>query len=145
MTLDELENQLPWGLHDAELARLEVDWASRRLTLEVRCQLGERQEASRLARVTLEGLQFFVALPPTGAPPPGRPSINAGAGRIPGDHTPLPAVPEGSFLHHLYTYDSWQYLYVCAQSAALIWLEPEPVPSPTGPRALLPGDEIPDP
>ena len=133
MTLEDLEEQLPWGFHDAYLARLELDWIHRTLTLELRVQIGKHQETDQLARVVVSGLEFFVALPPQPDPTDLTPAdelpwIDSGSGRIENDMTPLPSVPEGCFLHYFYTRGTWQYFYVCGRDAKLAWLEPNPVP-----------------
>lgn len=42
MTLDDIEQQPPWGLHDALLQRLSVDWTRAELLLDVRVMLTAR-------------------------------------------------------------------------------------------------------
>jgi hypothetical protein len=71
MTLEDLENTLPNGLHDAEVQRIEVDYALRKLTLEVAVRVGdmgeppERREAYKSARI-----EISTSLSCDGAPGP---------------------------------------------------------------------------
>lgn len=144
MTLEDLENALDWGLHDALLVRLEVDWAQRRLTLDARVMCGEHQEADRLARFTLEGLVFLVtrgaAIEATGK----LPGLDAGPGALDAEaEAELPPVPADCFLHWLFFQKSGGSMHVCAREAHLTWLEPAPVPSREGRRAHFPGEDVP--
>lgn len=127
MTLEEIEDSLPWGFHDAYLTRIETDWAQRQLALELRLMIAEHQETDQLARVTVTGLHFFVAFPPSnpaGTPRHELPWIDAGPGRFSTDaDVALPPTPEGHFLHHLYIREDWQTFYICARDASLEWLE----------------------
>jgi hypothetical protein len=149
MTLDEIEQQLPWGLHDALLLRLSVDWTRAELVLDVRLMITERQDMDQLARIVVTGLVFcavdapeidpargYVPTSPTGL------RIDAGPGAARG--ASLPAVPEGCFLQWIFVSDWNRYIHVCGREAALAWLEDAPQPSGAGGRALFPGDEVPD-
>ena len=61
MTLEEIENSLPNGLHDAEVHRLIVDYSQRKLTVEVAVWVGnldgprEMHEAYRGGRLEIRG------------------------------------------------------------------------------------------
>jgi hypothetical protein len=44
VTLEELENTLPNGLHDAEVRRITVDYERRKVTLEVAVWVGDMDE-----------------------------------------------------------------------------------------------------
>lgn len=142
-TIDELERQVAgedWGFHDALLTKLEMNWARSELAFELRVQLGKRQDADRLGRITVSGVQFFVAAPPAEAGTKhGAPWIDSGPGKV--DDTPLPPVPHGHFLHHLYGRDPLQVFYVCGRDARFSWLEEAAVPK--APEAFYPGDEVP--
>lgn len=63
MTLEELMRDLPWGLHDAHLVRMTVDYDARTVSVDVRLQISERQATDQLARLLFTGLESFAALP----------------------------------------------------------------------------------
>ena len=148
MTLEELENALNWGLHDADLVRLEVDWQARRLTLDARLQMDRHQESSQLARIALDGLRYFSVTPPRCEERDEEtlPWIDAGQGFAREEaRATHPSVPPGHFIHWLFFRETCQEVQICAREASLTWLEPAPVSKDGGHRALFPGDEIPDP
>jgi hypothetical protein len=64
MTLEELEATLPWGLHDAYLERLQIDWPEAKLVLDVRVMVTEHQDMDQRARITITGLVFCSVDPP---------------------------------------------------------------------------------
>src|SRR5437879_6449262 len=110
MTLEELENTLPNGLHDAEILRIAVDYAVRNLTLEVAVWVGdmgdapERREAYKSGRIEISGLLFLVME----APDPKYPFQSSDL-RIDGcdmsknlDTQLLQSLPAGAFLRSLW-------------------------------------------
>ncbi|MBI5535619.1 MAG: hypothetical protein HY898_23010 [Deltaproteobacteria bacterium] len=153
MNLDEIEASLPWGLHDAYLERMAIDWIERRLTLDVRVMITEHQDMDQLARITVTGLVYCSIDPPEIDPARGYepcPStglwIDAGSGAAnEGDRARMPATPPGCFLHWLFVQGWNRCIHVCARDAELSWIEPHPVAARAETRALFPGDEIPDP
>ncbi len=65
MTLEEIENSLPNGLHDAEISNLNIDYISREVKFELKIWTGElssknieEREAYRKACLTLSN--FFL-------------------------------------------------------------------------------------
>lgn len=151
MTLDSLVATLPWGLHDAYLESLSIDWRHATACLAVRLMMSERQDQERQARIDLAGLVFCSVEPPVIDPPGGlspTPSeglwIDAGPGAAPGAAENLPAVPEGCFLHWIYVKDWNRFVHLCAREASLTWTS-EVGPAQAETRALYPGDEIPVP
>ena len=70
MTLEELENTLPNGLHDAEVVRISVDYELRILALDVDVWVGdmdeapEKREAYRKGLIEISGLLFLAMEPP---------------------------------------------------------------------------------
>jgi len=152
MTLRELMEGLPWGLHDAYLEALAVDWPRATASLTLRLMISERQDQERRARVDLTGLVFCSIEPPGIAPERGympTPAeglwISDGDGAAPSAASALPAIPEGCFLHWLFVKDWNRFMHICARDASLTWLDPEMVAARGRTRALFPGDEIPDP
>jgi hypothetical protein len=150
MNLAEIEASLPWGFHDAYLERLEIDWVQSRLAFELRLMMTESQDKDQRARLTVNGLVYCSVEPPIVDPPayeatsPDGLWIDAGDGAA-ADAVGLPATPPGCFVHHLLV-SNWNYrsIHICGTAADLTWLEPEPVASRAGTRALFPGDEVPD-
>ena len=149
-TLAELVKDLPWGLHDAHLEGLSIDWLAQTVTLVVRFPMTKRQDVERRAEVRVSGL-FFCAVDP--------PLLTAGydlddsseglwidGGEGPAKEvTGLPALPPDVFLHHIYV-SNWNYraIHIAGRDAQLRWLDDEaPRKGPGG--ALFPGDEIPGP
>src|ERR1043165_9058479 len=110
MTFDEIERQLPWGLHDADLERIEIDWHLQRVRLDVRVKVTKRQDVERLGRVTVTGLVFCSVDPPVIDPargyealPEGGLSIDTGVGA--GDQeagASLPKPPREAFLQWIF-------------------------------------------
>jgi hypothetical protein len=151
MTLRELTDGLPWGLHDAYLEALAIDWSHATAELTVRFMWSERQDRERRGRVSLNGLVFCAVDAPEIAPDRGcmpTPTdglwISDGEGPAPSAETSLPPVPDGCFLHWIFVKDWNRFIHVCARDASLAWIDAEPVPARGATRALFPGDEIPD-
>ncbi len=149
--MSELIQQLPWGLHDAYLETLSVDWQRATASLSLRLMISQSQDQERRARIDLSGLAFCSVEPPVIDPAGGyNPTpaqglwIDAGPGPAPGATVALPAVPEGCFLHWLFVKDWNRFIHLCARKASLAWLS-EPGPASAETRALYPGDKIPDP
>jgi hypothetical protein len=149
MTLDEIEQTLPWGLHDALLLRLSVDWARASVTLDVRVMMSERQDLGRLGRIVITGLLFCAIDPPEIDPARGYVPvaeaglwIDAGPGSAAG--ASLPSIPEGCFLHWLFVRSWNRFIHICGRHAELIWLDDGPQPSRSAGRALFPGDHVPE-
>jgi hypothetical protein len=71
MTLEELENVLPNGLHDARVSRIAIDYEKRQLAIDLEVWVGETgsdadelREAYRPGQVLIHGLVFAVLEPP---------------------------------------------------------------------------------
>jgi len=54
----------PWGLHDAYLEGIVLDWLGARLELEVRLMMSEHQDMDQRACVTVTGLVYCAIDPP---------------------------------------------------------------------------------
>ncbi len=151
MNLAQLTDALPWGLHDAYLERLELDWSHARAALTLRLMMSERQDFERRARIDITGLVFCSVDAPEIAPergyvptPKDGLRLSDGEGAAPERAGVLPPVPEGGFLHWFFVHDWNRFVHLCAREAALVWLDPTPVAARSDMRALYPGDEIPD-
>jgi hypothetical protein len=152
-SLADIEHTLPWGLHDAYLESLEIDWPTQTATLTVRLMMTERQDMDRLGRITVTGLAFCSIDPPHPYPRSEAETdtsvglwIDAGEGPANDEaKARLPEVPEGCFVHWIFAHQWNSCMHISGRDAELVWLEPEPVASKRGQRAFFPGDWIPDP
>jgi hypothetical protein len=146
MTLDELEDTLPWGLHDAYVERMTIDWTRAQLTLDVRVMIGEHQETDRRARIVVSGLDYFAMEPPrTQTRPREGEGIWVLAQPVSTDGDGHPPLADGCFRHRFYVNEFNSRFDVVGRTAALEWLESEPQPARASGRAYHPGEEIPDP
>lgn len=129
MTLEELENTLPNGLHDAEIERIAIDYAARELTLEVSVWVGsmddsERREAYKNGRIEISGLLFLVMEPPDPKYPFGTLGLTVdGCDMSKNLHIELlQSVPAGSFVRSLWVNEWNAFIHVAAKSANIVWL-----------------------
>jgi hypothetical protein len=151
MTLRELADGLRWGLHDAYLEALAIDWPHATASLTVRFMMSESQDEERRGRIDLNGLVFCSVDAPEIAPERGytpTPAhglwISDGEGSAPGAQAALPFIPDGCFLHWLFVNDWNRFIHVCARDVSLTWLDEKPVAARAATRALFAGDEISD-
>jgi hypothetical protein len=136
MTLDEIEAMLPWGLHDAYLEGLDIDWLRAGLRQTVRVMISEHQDLDRRARIALDGLVFCIIERPAPSEHASPPSPHGlWIDSIGGDvGASLPPAPAGCFVHRFYV-EGWNScILFCARSAELEWLEPAPVAARAGTR-----------
>jgi len=130
MTLEELENTLPNGLHDAELLRIDVDYGQRRLALNLDVFVGdlngplEKREAYRKARIEFSGLQFLVVEPPDpnypySDPEPSRTDICDMSKNL--DEKLLKSLPSGTFFVSLWVNNWNAFAHIAAVNAELVW------------------------
>jgi hypothetical protein len=137
-TLAEIEHSLPFGLTNAELRRIDVDYASAKLSLDlgiVVSKLGHT-DVRRNAKVTVTGLSVFVVEPPhsnyfddyledgAGAPwistTEGHACsvLNIDSSRL----EEIPAKPD-EFKFRLLVHDWNSYIHFRAKEAELQWLD----------------------
>ena len=154
MTFDELEAQLSWGLHDARLEALSVDWMGAEVVMRVRVMISERQDSDRLLSVTVTGLAFCAIEPPQEEDPSrgyqlipaGGLWIDSGAGDGGAEvASRLPSIPPGAFLRWFFVRDWNRFIHICARDVIFAWLEPAARMNGEGPRALFAGDVIAEP
>lgn len=151
-TIADLEKSLPWGLHDAHLESVHIDWAAARLTLNVRVALGKHQEEDRRAKIVVEGLVFCAVDPPqidrsNGYEPTPQTGLRIDSGEGAAGHAKdaLPVTPTDCFLTYFFVSNWNSFIHVCGRNASLEWQEPNAVPSRSTARAMFAGDEVPDP
>lgn len=143
MTLEEATADLGWGLHDALLQGLEIDWTTAILRLIVRIKADENQTLDRLASVSIGGLQYCIIDPPgTIDEIRGRGLwMDDGAGVAPSAQYTPPPTPDGCFAHWLFIHGWNSFIQIGGRTASLEWLEAEP--QPVDRRALRwPGSRV---
>ncbi len=153
MTFDEIEATLPWGLHDAYLEGLVIDWLGARLELDVRLMMSKHQDTDQRARLTVTGLVYCAIDAPEIDPARGYTPIpdnglwiDTGAGPAPtAPELRLPATPANCFLQWIFVHDWNTFMHICGGDVSFRWLEPAAVPSRALTRALFPGETVPDP
>jgi len=131
MTLEELEDLLPNGLHDAELHRFVVDYPSRMLTIDLAVWVGdvdqprELREAYRDARIRVSGLHFLVSE----APDPKYPFQNSKELTIDGcdvkerlNKDLLEALPADVFVRSLWVSEWNAFMHIAAKDASIEWI-----------------------
>jgi len=129
MTLEELENTLPNGLHDADVHGIAIDYAERRVTFDLAVWVGkmedppERREAYKSGRIEISGLLFIVMEPPDPRYPFSRPGITIdGCDMSKNIKTELlESLPPGSFFRSLWVNEWNAFIQIAAKSAALTW------------------------
>jgi hypothetical protein len=132
MTLQEIENGLPNGFHDAQLLRFAVDLASNVLTLNVEVdrssyEQGRRDPEYYPAKITVRGLCYFKLDAPdvlNKYAADGASLINAGGDPVQKkliDEQIAAALPDGSFLHWIFL-DDWNAIMVIGGMDARIEL-----------------------
>jgi hypothetical protein len=149
VTLEELENSLPNGLHDAEMQRVNIDYRQRTITLDMSVFVGdvdapnEKREAYREGTLVVSGLQFAAIEPPDGRYPFASPE----ASRVDScemtknlDPRLLQSLPEGSFVRSLFVVDWNAFVHIAGSSAEIHWKAP--VECRTDREHYLPGESI---
>jgi hypothetical protein len=130
MTLEDLENALPNGLHDAEVKRIAVDYESRKATLEVAVWIGdmndppEQREAYKDGRIDISGLLFLVMEPPDPKCPykdsdltvDGCDLSKSLSGEL------LKSLPPDSFVRSLWVNQWNAFIHIAAKDANIEWL-----------------------
>jgi hypothetical protein len=130
VTLAELENSLPNGLHDAELVEIQVDFVHKQAVLRVNVDMSESDGATgasdpyRPARIRFAGAQFVVIDPPGAQEMPGLSLIDTGSGQPKTAPCSLPATCEGCFLCWIFVSRWNSFIRISARSVMLEWDEP---------------------
>jgi hypothetical protein len=133
VTLTELMQTLPWGLHDAYLVKISIDYEAHTVDVDVRLKMDGRQKLDRLARLHFVGMDYFAGLPPDKPHDqddalPWIDQLDEASREFAELRARHPVVPEGCFFGAFYTRESWQYFIICARDVTLTWLEAESVP-----------------
>ena len=144
-TFAEIQRDLDWGLHDAGLDALEIDYAAAELGIVLRVKLGRRQERERRARVVVTGLVYVVVEPPC---------LEANGDMVDGDMRidlvteglmegeKLARPPEGCFGQSFFVADWNAFFHVVGTDVRFKWIETEPTETADDAHVLLPGEEF---
>jgi hypothetical protein len=130
VTLEQIETTLPSGFHDAQLRRVDIDYAARAARLDLVVDVGDPgadhigdREAWRAAHLVLTDVLFLVFEPPATRPEAyaGEACITASAPATRDQRERLPAVPAGYFCHAFFASNWNAHLYAAAREARLVW------------------------
>jgi len=149
VTLDEIENSLPNGLHDAEIQRISVDYAQHTVTIDLSVFVGEldappeKREAYREASLLISGLQFAAIEPPDA----GYPFSKAESLRVDlcdarknlGSDL-LKALPKGSFCRSIFINEWNAFVHLAGMKAEIHWKAP--VVYRNERKHFLPGESV---
>jgi hypothetical protein len=150
VTLEELENTLPKGLHDAEVHKISVDYQEGTLTLHLAVWTGDmddppaQREATRTGRIELSGLVFLVMEPPDPEYPfkdTKRLTIDGGDMRKNLNSDLLGSVPDDVFVRSLWVNEWNAFIHVSAKNAQIRWLSDEILHRPPGGH-IRPGETV---
>lgn len=146
MLIKDIEANLPWGFHDAYLERLTVDWTRGTAQLDLRVMMSEHQDLDQLGRLSLLGLAYIAAEPPSKAVGE---CFEAGLW-VDSEEVIAPygggtsmQLPVTYFLHRFYVHSTESSIYVCAREATFEWIEDSPSNARAQSRALFPGERVP--
>ena len=129
MNLDELQQTLPNGLHDADLLGIDIDYPGQEARLTLRVWLGNleaidesERERYRPAILLFSGLQFLVIDPPDQRPTyTGGLRIEAGSGQPSTAPAALPPLVGQTFLCWLFV-DQWNsFIRIAAHDVRINW------------------------
>jgi hypothetical protein len=146
MTLQELENTLPNGFHDAEISKLEVDYAARTARLHLALLVGLPDEPApqrdRMAPALLEltGLLYVVTERPDPRYPYDNPEPISATGLC--DLDPPSELPPGAYGSRLFIVNWNAFMHLAARDAKLTWLPEEGSSRSSARPTYLPGEAV---
>jgi len=131
MTIEDIEMNLPNGLHDARLIKLDIDYVEREARFHLRVNVTgiesqDEPEEYRWGSLTLSGLLFCVIEPPDSRYPYRNSSglwITSSEPVTSEDvlaKLPCP-LPDGAFIHYLFVNDWNAFIYIAALDAHFEW------------------------
>jgi|SRR5882724_1988609 len=130
MTLEELEDTLPNGLHDSEVESVFIDYLRRTATIQMAVFVGEvdapidKREAYRNASLLIAGLSFASIEPPHANYPfaePGTLRIDACDMRKDLDADLLAKLPRGSFIRSFFVNEWNAFIHLAGSDAQILW------------------------
>ncbi len=151
MTIEELEDTLPNGLHDSEVRSILIDYIQRKATLQLSVFVGEldappeRREAYREASLVISGLLFAAIEPPQANYPFAEPAslrIDACDMRKELDPGLLAALPNGSFVRSFFVNEWNAFVHLAGLGAEMSWRDQGATTYRTKRAHFLPGETI---
>jgi hypothetical protein len=137
MTLEEIEESLPNGLHDSVIQAVTMDYEQLRLTLRVDVLIGlpgqplPDRERYRAGVIVFEGVQFFSIEPPGAERTFQHPgSIWFKHERTPPELIPqsvAPALPEGTQCYSLFILNWFSSMHIAAAEVGFAWSDSQEV------------------
>jgi hypothetical protein len=133
MTLEELENTLPNGLHDSEIGSIEIDYIQRSAAVKLSVFVGElnappeSHEAYREASLVISGLQYLTIEPPHENCPFAESKalwIDACDMSKNLNSNLLASLPKGSFVRSFFVNQWNSFVHLAGIAAELIWNGP---------------------
>lgn len=130
MTLEELENTLPNGLHDSEIQSIEIDYIQRKATMKLSVFVGElndppeNREAYREASLVVSGLQYLTIEPPHESYPYAESKalwIDACDMSKNLNSKLLASLPEGSFVRSFFVNEWNSFVHLAGTNVELTW------------------------
>lgn len=132
MKIEELENSLPNGFHDADLQSLAVDYRRREAVFKMRVWVGSeeptpmdsgRMPIMRDAQLSVRGLDYVIIGPPqTLSETEGRVLDVSGYLGVPSPEISVPRQSEGAFVYSFYVSNWDNFIIFAAQDAELHWV-----------------------
>ena len=139
MTLEELDETLPNGFHDAEIFSFELDYVEGTATFHLNLLVGwpddpeSERQAYQEATLLVKGLCFCSIDPPDSTypfMPRGKPILVTGA-KAKDDARPfvrdlVAKLPAGSWCYHFFVDDWNTYINIAGRDAAVTWTGEKP-------------------
>ena len=135
MTLEQIEDLLPNGLHDAEIRHLAMDYEKARLVLGVTVLTGitsqpyPNREAERAAEISFERVRFYsVECPQIGSAFQHPGSVGFSYEKTPPGLVPLElteALPPETLCYSLFIRDWLSHVHIAAAEVAFSWVADE--------------------
>jgi hypothetical protein len=143
MDIDQIERDLPWGFHDADLRSYCVNLADGTASFDLEVPLDKRQTVRRHGRLDVHGVQFVAVSPPTKTDFVDDLWIDSFPGQWDGDPIALPPIAPDAWLHTLWRKESATYIHIAARDATFTWTG-EPFSTASRHPVYFPGEEAPD-
>jgi hypothetical protein len=125
MNFDDLIDELPNGLHDAQLHEITIAYSSRTVLLHATAVVTEEAAAHRDLKITLAGVAFFLIDPPDPSYPFAQTKplwIDAGSGQPATSEASVPALPPGTTLNWIYVNEWNAFIRFAAASCRYEWI-----------------------
>jgi hypothetical protein len=136
MTLEELEESLPNGLHDAQICKIAVDYNRTELTLDVRVWIGllsqprPDRDHYRSGAIVFRRVYFYSVEPPEVASAfkhPGPVSFSCERMELAAMPQELAAsIPSDMQCYSLFVQDWISHIHICAAEVNFSWLDGNP-------------------